>query len=33
MEKNHAQYSYLYKRKIQRFLHTTFGLRSNKLKD
>jgi hypothetical protein len=25
MEKNHVQYSYLYKRKIQRFLHTSFG--------
>jgi hypothetical protein len=25
MEKNHAQYPYLYKRKIQHFLHTSFG--------
>jgi hypothetical protein len=27
MEKNHAQYSYLYKRKIQRFLHTSCGFK------
>jgi hypothetical protein len=25
MKKNHAQYSYLYKRKIQHFLHTSCG--------